>query len=231
MINMRKFLLSGIVALSLGATAGLTLCSTVIASPGAAATGGKKSAFCSANISLDKAAVNVASASQLLAMLKSHPAALKALKQNAPSGAVGRQVKALINAANQAISTNNPNVLNNPSLAGGDIDTYCGVNGVGTPLPKYFAKGKGSAFCGQFVPIYTAAGNSSSIAATLAVLVAHKTQIAQLAAKVPQLPSSVRSQANTEMKSVQTAISQNSTTVLNQSGPPTVLALYCGQNS
>jgi len=228
---MPKLSRSSVVAATLGLMVWLTASTSLIASPSVAATLSRKSAFCSADLSLDKASVNVTSASQLLAMLKAHPAALRALKQNAPSGAVGREVKAVVNAAQQAISSNNPNVLNNPALSGGSIDTYCGVDGTGNPLPKYFATGKGGTFCTQFVPIYNAATNASSIAATLAVLVAHKAQMAQLATEVPRLPSSVRSKANAEINSVQAAIGENSTTPLNQAGPPQVLAFYCGQNT
>ena len=68
--------------------------------------------------------------------------------------------------------------------SGADIDTYCGVDGSGNPLPKYFATGKGSSFCTTFLPIFQAVGSAGTPAAVLAALDANKTQIALLATSI-----------------------------------------------
>lgn len=212
---------------------GATACGS--STPKAASTGAQptKSAFCGANISIDKASTNVNSDSGFVAVLKAHQSALTTMKNNLPGGSLGTEARNLVNAAEQAVSQNSANPLSNaPSSAGGDLDTYCGVDGNGRPLPKYFASGKGTSFCSTFLPIFQAVGNASDPAGRLAALVAHKTQISQLATEVSGLPSSIQAQAMTTVQRAQTAISENSIAPLqgNGSGPAAQVALYCGQN-
>jgi len=174
----------------------------------------------------------VNSASDFLVVLKSHQGQLQVLLKNAPSGPVGQDTRVVVNAARQAIASNNANILNNPALNGGAVDTYCGVDGNGNPLPSYFATGETTTFCKGFLPIFEGTSSANSAADVLKVLVSYKTQIAQLGTEVSSLPSSIRSEAIATVKKAQTAIAQNSAASLNQSGngPAQYVALYCGQN-
>ncbi len=75
------------------------------------------------------------------------------MKENAPPGALSQTVKEVVTEAEAAISANNANELNNiPN--GAAVDTYCGVNGNGKPLPSYFGTGKSTTFCSTFLPIF-----------------------------------------------------------------------------
>jgi hypothetical protein len=192
----------------------------------------KKTAYCAANESIDKASATTNTALGFISVLKSHQAQIQALLANAPAGAVGQDTRAIVTAVRHAITSNNANALDNPSLNSGAIDTYCGVDGNGDPLPAYFATGKGTSFCKGFLPIFVAVGDANGPAATLKVLISNKAKIAQLAAGVSSLPGSIRSTASATVDKAQTAIAQNSAASLKQggNGPAARLALYCGQN-
>jgi len=216
--------------LTLGMAAGIAACGS--SSPNATAAT-RKTAFCGGNIKIDKASANVTSAAGFLTVLKDHKSALTAMNDNLPSGTLGSEARREIAAAQAAIASGNVNDLNNaPSSAGGDIDTYCGVDGSGDALPAYFATGKGGTFCATFMPVYNAVGNATSASAVLAALDANKTQITQLATEVPGLPTSIRAKASATVGKAQAAIATNSAASLRASGngPASAVALYCGQN-
>jgi hypothetical protein len=230
---MRKLVatLCGAVALMTGLAAGSTAASGSSWAAAATTAGAHKAAFCAGNLKIDKAAANVNSAAGFLAVLKHNRAALSTMLKNLPPGTVGTDARQILTAAQAAITSGNVNALNN-TPSGGDIDTYCGVDGNGNPLPAYFGKGKGSSFCTTFLPIFQAVGNADSPAAVLAALDANKTQIAQLATEVSGLPASIKAKANATVSKAQTAIAQNSAAALNKNGngPAPQVALYCGQN-
>ena len=225
--------LSGVVALTMGLAAGTTAASGSSSATAATTAAAHQTAFCAGNIKIDKAAANVNSNAGFLTVLKHNKSALSVMEKNLPSGTLGTEARQLITAAQAAIASGNANALNNaPSSAGGDIDTYCGVDGNGDPLPAYFATGKGSSFCSTFIPLFEAVGNADSPAAVLAVLDANKTQIAQLATEVSGLPASIKAKASATVSKAQTAITKNSAASLKQNGngPAGAVALYCGQN-
>ena len=228
---MRKLFVTGLTVLALGMAAGMAGCSS---SPSAAQTAAaRKTAFCAGNLKIDKASANVDSNAGFLTVLKDNKSALSAMDKNLPSGKLGSEAKQEISAGDEAIASGNVNDLNNvPMSAGGDIDTYCGVDGNGDPLPAYFATGKGTTFCTGFLPIFEAVSNASSPAEVVAALVSNKTEIAQLATEVSGLPSSIKSKATATVTTAQTAIAQNSAAALKQNGngPASAVALYCGQN-
>lgn len=224
---MHKLVVSSLTVVVLGLTAGIAGCSSSSSNPPGSAA--QKSAFCGANIAIDKAGANVTTDAQFLSVLKAHKSDLTTMKDNLPSGSLGSEASAIVNAAEQAISQNSTNPLNNISNAdGGDVDTYCGVDGNGDPLPSYFASGKGTSFCSTFLPIYQAVESASSASAATAALVSNKAGVAQLATEVSGLPSSIQSQAATTVQLAQTAITQNSAPA--NSTAPMLVALYCGQN-
>ena len=218
---MLAFLASGIVA---GTSVGV--------SAAGAAEHASKTAFCGANDSIDRAAAKVNSNAGFLAVLKKHTHDLAVLKENAPPGAIGQTVQGTVTEAEAAISSNNANELNNiPD--GANIDTYCGVNGSGAPLPAYFGKGTATAFCSTFVPVYQSAQNATNKAGVLAAITAHQAQIDQLASELSSLPKSIKAKATAAVDNAQKAIASKNPSALgggNGNGPAQYVALYCGQN-
>jgi len=191
----------------------------------------RKSAFCTANISIDRASANVDSDAGFLAVLKSHSHDLGILKKDAPAGAVGQLAIKLVNGAETAVSANNVNALNNlPD--GSSLDTYCGVDGNGSPLPAYFGKGTSTAFCTNFVPIFEDVSNATNAAGVLSALTSHASQVTQLSSELSTLPASIKAAATTTVDKAQTAIKTNSAAAIkgNGSGSAMDVALYCGQN-
>lgn len=228
---MRKVIMS-LAAIVSTAASGMVLCTGFGAEPAGAAMQASKAAFCGANESIDRASANVNSNAGFLAVLKSHSHDLAILKKNAPSGAVGQQVQQVVSAAQAAIAANDANDLNNlPN--GGSIDTYCGVDGNGTPLPSYYAKGTTTAFCTTFVPVWQGTQNATDKAGVLAVLTAHQAQITQLASELSSLPKSIKAKATATVDKAQTAVTTKNPSALgggNGNGPAADVALYCGQN-
>ena len=226
----RAVVTSSMVVLSVMAS-GIVACTSLGVSPAGAAIQASKAAFCGANESIDRASTNVNSQAGFLAVLKSHSHDLAIMKKNAPRGSLGQTVQAVISAAEAAISSNNTNDLNNVS-GGASIDTYCGVDGNGSPLPTYFGKGKASAFCSTFLPIFQAVSNATGPASVLAALTANKAQVNQLASELLTLPKAIKAKATTTVDKAQTAITTNSAAAIqgNGSGAAQDVALYCGQN-
>ena len=212
---------------------GVAVWSTMGASGAGAAEhsfyGSSKAAFCSANVAIDRASANVTSATTFLAALQAHKQDLTTMLKNAPPGPVGKLAKQLVNGAETALATHNPNVL--ATLHGGPVDTYCGVDGSGNPLPPYFDKGKQSAFCSNFLPIYLGVGNSTSDAQILSAFTTHQAQLAQLGADASKVPDSLKTAATTMVNTSKEIISsKNLSLVQGLASPVGKLALYCGQN-
>jgi hypothetical protein len=229
---MRKAMMRSMAAaLAVGALGTGAGASVGISEAGAAqhAIYASKAAFCRADIALDRASSNVTSAADFIAVLKAHQQDLTTLAKNAPSGSVGRLVKQLVASAQSAVATNNPSALAN--VQPGPVDTYCGVDGRGKPLPSYFNQGKRTAYCTNFLPIYRAVAAATTNAAVLSAFTAHRAQVGQLAADAPKVPSSVRSAATTmaeQSKAIVANPSISSVQALASSAGK--LALYCGQN-
>jgi hypothetical protein len=199
----------------------------------AASTAARKAGFCTANDKIDKASANVTSAAGFLAVLKANPAALDAMEKNAPAGSLGKEARKLVTQARSAVRSNNANVLNTSSNNGGDVDTYCGVDGNGDPLPSYFAVGKGSAFCSVSSAINAGTNNADSAAAVLTFLAGHQTLINQFATYISNLPTSIRSDAQTLVTTARSAIAANNANLLGTqaiSNASINVQLYCGQN-
>ena len=191
----------------------------------------RKSAFCNANIGIDRASANVDSEAGFLAVLKTHSHDLAILKKDAPSGAVGQLAIKVVDGAEAAVSANNANALNNlPD--GSSLDTYCGVDGSGAPLPAYFGTGTSTSFCTNFVPIFEGVSNAQNAAGVLAVLMSHASQITELSSELSTLPKSIKATATTTVDKAQAAITTNSAAAIkgNGSGAAMDVALYCGQN-
>ena len=228
---MRRFVVSSSMLVVSVVASGIVASTSVGVSTAGAAEHASKAAFCGANDSIDRASANVDSNAGFLAVLKKHTHDLTVMKENAPPGAMGQTVQQVVTEAEAAISSNDANDLNN--IPGGEnIDTYCGVNGTGAPLPSYFGKGKASTFCSTFLPIFQGVSNASSPAGVLALLTADKAQVSQLASELSTLPKSIKTKATATVDKAQTAIASNSAAALkeNGGGPAPYVALYCGQN-
>jgi hypothetical protein len=226
---MRKQFLAGLAVLALGM--GFASCSNSSSSSATTTAATRKAAFCGGNIKIDKAGANVTSNAGFLAVLKDNKSALSAMADNLPPGTVGTDARQEVTEARKAVATNNVNVLNNATPSG-DIDTYCGVDGNGDPLPAYFSTGKGTSFCTTFLPIFQAVGNANGPTAVLAVFNADKAQVAQLATEVSGLPASIKAEASTTVSKAQAAVTEQNAAAIqgNGSGAAAKVALYCGQN-
>lgn len=190
-----------------------------------------KAAFCRADVAVDRASSNATSAAAFITVLKAHKQDLTTMAKNAPSGTLGRLAKKLVATAETAAATGNPSPLAN--VQGGPIDTYCGVDGRGRPLPSFFNRGKGTAYCTNFLPIYRGVAAASSNAAVLSAFTTHKAQVEQLAADAPKVPASVRSAATTmaqKSKSIVDSPTPSISAVQALASAAGTLALYCGQN-
>jgi hypothetical protein len=231
--GMRRMTFASAAVILAVVASGIVAGTTVGVGVAGAAEHASKAAFCEANDSIDRAGANVSSNAGFLAVLKKHTHDLTVLKENAPSGALGQTVQGTVTEAETAISSNNANELNNiPD--GANIDTYCGVNGNGNPLPAYFSKGTGTAFCSTFLPIYVAVSNAPNAAGRVAALTAHEAGINQLASELSTLPKSLKAKATATLDKAQAAIKTNNPAKINGSGngsgPAMYVALYCGQN-
>jgi hypothetical protein len=237
---MRRFITPSAVVLGLVAIGGAA-CGSSGSSPAASgststsAVSASKTAFCDANTTLDKASSSTTSGADFITVLKSHASTLATLKANIPPGKVGTEASALLQAVDTAVSTNNPDVFNNPALQanGGDIDTYCGVDGGGNPLPAYFGAGKSTAFCGVNDQISAGTNTAQSPADILTFLSAHQDLVSQFTADVPNLPSSIKSQAQDLATTAKQAIASKDATPLGSDAISTDamnVSLYCGQN-
>lgn len=193
------------------------------------------SAFCVDDVKLDKAFANVQNTSDELAAIKANQPTINDLAAHLPPGRVGTEAKQVLDGVRQAISTNDATALTNlPRSYGGDIDTYCGVDTNGNPLPTDFAKGKGTASCDAEATLSNGIGSASDPTAALAFLRSHQTEINTFAAGVSGLPSALQPAAQDLISTARTAISSNDPTGLtNQTFQEAASAmdLYCGLNS
>lgn len=193
-----------------------------------------KTAFCAADVTIDKAGAQAMTAGDFLTVLKNNSAALNAMKQDAPSGQVGTEAKALVGSAESAVAANSASDLASiPNSYGADIDTYCGVDGSGDALPAYFGTGKGTQFCSVNEQISAGTNSAQSGSDVLTFLKAHQSLVDQFAAQVPNLPSSIKSTARSLVSSAEQAIASNNADLLSSSAVTTDamdVGLYCGQN-
>ena len=231
---MRRMALVSIGAVLVVAASGIVASTNVGISTASAAELASKTAFCGGNIAIDKASTKVDSNAGFLDVLKQHKSALSAMNENLPSGTLGTEARDEVTAARAAIASGNVSDLSTvPASAGGDIDTYCGVGGNGQALPPYFAKGKATAFCSTFLPIYEAVSNAPNATARTAAFTAHQAQIDQLGSELSTLPKSIKAKATATVTKAQAAVKSDnsaSATTGSGSGAAAYVALYCGQN-
>ena len=135
-------------------------CSSVEVATAGATVYATKGAFCGANDRIDRDTANVVSATGFVKALKVHKHQIDVMKANLPSGSVGQDAKKLLNIAESVIAGGNPNqFFAAAGNSSGAIDTYCGVQENGQPLPAYFKQGTKTSFCKTFLPVYEAVSN------------------------------------------------------------------------
>jgi hypothetical protein len=195
------------------------------ATVGASVYGTKGGSFCAADDTIDRDTVNADSEAGFVKALKAHRHQIDTMKANLPSGSVGQDAKKLVNIAESVIVGGKPNqffaAAGNSSVA----ITYCGVQGNGRPRPE-------TVFSKTFVPIFEAASNATSDAATLSAATAYQTQLNQLASELSTLPKAIKAQATDAVQTAQSAISSKSAAPLTSEANNSAadVALYCGQN-
>ncbi len=228
---MRRILLASAALVVSVATSGIAAYATIGTTTAGAANYASKTAFCSANDAIDRASVPAMTNDQYLAVLKANSRELAVMKQNLPPGKLGRVALQLINQANAAISSNNANNAHDLG-ASGQLDTYCRVNGDGQPLPPYFDRGNGTAFCKGFLPIFDGVTKAPNAAGILAVFNSHKAVVSQLASEVSRLPKSIRAKATATTNEAKAIIAANNpeTVSLEALTPALPVAVYCGRN-
>jgi hypothetical protein len=224
---MKKITTTTLSILALVLVAGLSGCS----SSTSIQTQAKKSALCGATIAVDRESTNVNSQEEFLAVLKTHQAQVETMRNNLPPGSIGTEIGRIVNAMELAIARSSTAPFN--SIENGqDLDTYCGVDGNGDPLPSDYAAGKGTEFCNGFVFVYQGVTAATTPAGSLSALVSSKGQVDQLATELSSLPSSIQAQASAAVSAAQSAIAQNNAaSLMDLAGPATNVALYCGRNT
>jgi hypothetical protein len=214
------------------AAVGVSACSSnSSSSTTTAAAASTKAAFCGFNVTLDKAGSAVTSDADFLNVLKANKAAIDGMANNVP-GAIKAQAQAIINAARTAVANNSTSGLDLPSLNtdGAALDTFCGVQGDGTPLPANFAAGKGSGFCADEAVLSSGLGNAASPADALAFLKANQAKVTDFAANIP---SAVQSDGQVLVAAANAALAANDGTLIQTQAVQTSgnnVDLYCGVN-
>lgn len=192
-----------------------------------------KSAFCSANDSLDRAQAGSTSDAQEMQVLKQNTSAIATFDREAPQlsdPTVSAAAAEIYASVEQALSTGTPTFSAALSQDGGTVDTFCGVQSDGTPLPAYFDAGKAEVACRRYASLNDQLQNADSAPAYLSLLAANQAEIATL---VAQAPASVAPEAQALGTAVQAAISQNSIAPLQTAAATqdtSDVQLYCGIN-
>jgi len=235
---MPKVRVAGFVFLLCTAAVGVAACSSktsttsTTSTTAASGTTSTKTAFCGYNITLDKGSSSVSSAADLLTFLKANKAALDGFANNIPNDSIRADAQSLVTAARAAVAANDASTLGNPSLLanGAAIDTYCGVQGDGSPLPANFAAGKGTAFCTDEAAISAGLGSATTAAEAVAFLNANQAKISDFAANIP---SAVQSDAQSLVTAANAAIAGNDGSLIQTQAVSTAannVDLYCGVN-
>ncbi len=215
--------------------AGVAACGSSTPKKAASSTAtstGNKTAFCNAQIAIDKA-FSVTTFAGYLTVAKSHQSDLTAVRNDGPAP-IRSQAQGLVTLTEKAIADNNPNELITSAGASdaAAVDTFCGVDGNGNPVPSYFGAGKGTAFCSVSNQINKATSTATP-PQILSFLLAHQNLANEYATDLSALPAKQKAEAQQLATISRTAISSNnpaglgSTTANNDSAD---INLYCGQN-
>jgi hypothetical protein len=218
----------------LGAVAlGAAACSS---SPGAGTAAptvhATKAAFCADNAKLDMASANATSASAFLSVLRKDTGVLDNFAANIPDTGIRPDAQKLVTAARAALATNNADNFASAPLvaAGASVDSYCGEQSDGTPLPADFALGRGTVFCSQETTVAAGLESASSAAAAVTFLKDHQ---AALTAFASDIPATVQTDAQTLVAAAQAAVADNDGTKIFTQAVASALNnvdLYCGVN-
>lgn len=230
MANRGALLTSSILlAVALGAAA----CSSGSGGPSATpTTHASKATFCSDNAKLDRASTNATSATAFVSVLRKDKAVLDSFAANIPDDSIRPAAEKLVSAARSALAANNADSFESAAVVadGARVDTYCGEQSDGSPLPSDFAAGKGTAFCTQEATVAGGLEAASSVAAALTFLKANQAAVTAFAADIP---GTVQTDAHTLVTAAQAAVADNDGTKIFTQPVATALInldLYCGVN-
>ena len=228
---------------ALAFTAGLAGCSssTHSSAPGPAGPAATsttvataaKSSLCSADIALDKAQVGITSAAQELQVLKAQAPLVTSLGTAAagiPDGTVAAAAEQIHAAVEHALSSGSANFAANISSDASAVNTYCGVQYNGSPLPAYFAAGRDSPACARYAALNNQLGRAGSPQAYLSLIESNQAEITRL---VTQAPATIKSRAETLETAVGQAVRQKSLAPLQAPSATRATSdvqLYCGIN-
>ncbi|HZU72287.1 MAG TPA: hypothetical protein VE990_05895 [Acidimicrobiales bacterium] len=194
-----------------------------------------KAAFCADNVKLDRATSAITDLNQALPTLKANRSTIDDLSRHYPGGTIGNEARQLVTAVRKAIAANDVSSLNahNLSQYGADLDTYCGVDSNGAPLPADFGQGRGSALCATDSTLSSGIGSAADPAGAVSFLAAHRSDLDSFAAAIPSLPSDVQTAAQTLLSTARSAVSSNNGALLESQAVAQAalkLSLYCGIN-
>ncbi len=198
-----------------------------------AAASAAKSAFCSADTALDRAQSGVTSAAQEVQALKAHASLATSLGNDASGisdptvATAARQIDA---AVAKALSSGSANFPPSISADASTVNTFCGVQYNGAPLPAYFAAGKNLPACAKYATLNNQLRNATSAQEYLSLIESNQTEITKL---VSEAPASIKGQAETVKTAADQAVSQKSLAPLQTASANQAtgdVQLYCGIN-
>jgi hypothetical protein len=240
---MRRWVITTLVTLVLAG--GAAACSSGSSSSGSSASGGAsgatsaaasspgaKSAFCADNVTLDKAGASVTTPAAFLNALEGEQSVIDDFAAHIPDGSIRPEAQALVDAVRHAVAANDASAFGQPSLQadGAAVDTYCGVDGSGNPLPADFAQGKGSAFCSDEAFLSNGVSSAQAASGIVTFLQANQAKVDDFAAHIPP---AVQADAQTLVDAARAAVASNDGTKLQTdaiSTASTDVDLYCGVN-
>jgi hypothetical protein len=212
-----------------------TTTAEAIAAPGT----GASTKACMDNITVDKALASAGGdPTKTLAGLKANQTTIDAIgtEITADSG-IQSEVQALVAAADQAISSNDATALNTPAAQAGGaaLDTYCGTDGNGNPLPSDFAAGKTTDACTQFNTINNALSAAQTPADSVTAIKANTAAITAFTGDISSMPTALQTDAQALVTLVNTAASSGDGTAVANPTPAVIasinnVSLYCGIN-
>jgi hypothetical protein len=191
-----------------------------------------KAVFCQDNAMLSKESASATSSADFVSILRTDTAAVNGFAHNIPSAGIRSDAEKLVAATRSSLASNNASAFNAPDVvaAGAHVDTYCGQQSDGSPLPKNFAAGRGTAFCTVEATITTGLEGSATPAAAVTFLKNNTTALDTFVAKTPVAE---QSDAQSLLSAARSAVTQNDgTKILTQATASVLnsLDLYCGVN-
>ncbi len=202
---------------------------------GIAIGGGAGSQFCTDVTNLDKALSSAQTPDAVATALKGQTSTISDMESNLPSGTAGQEGKVVADAMTAAATSGDGNkLIGDTTVAadGADMDTYCGQDGDGKPLPADFGQGTSTDACTHFDKINAAVSKATTADQVNAAIQASADDITAFSNDVSTLPSNLASEGQLL---VTTAKAGDGNAFLNPSQQVGAavqdISLYCGHNN